>query len=247
MTCGFAGSHRTFAQIRTTRWDPVTPQMSMLHFAREVLCATAFLAAASTGNSQVVLLGNYPSNGSPGTAIAADGTRAAEVFTMPAAAYNVNSVTVPLTDFYGSPELVSLGFYTDGGSGPGSLVGSLLTQPAGSGYNGSPLTDYTFTAGSTVTLAANTTYWMVLGVPAGFVGWGWSNSLGTGLATFDHQYASGNNGATYGIDQSINFAYQINASAIPEPSTYAAMAAAASLAFAAWRRRRVRGSAPVST
>lgn len=213
--------------------------MSSLRFVRVLVCIGAFLVAVLFADAQVVLLGNMPSNGSVGTAVNSGGAdRFAAVFTMPATSYTVDSVVVTLSGFFGSPEVVTLGFYTDGGATPGSLVGGTLTQPAGSGSDSSSATNYTFTTGSTVPLSANTKYWMVLSVPTGMVGWSWSNSDPSGPASFDGYYLSSNSGASFVHDTSAaRFALQINASAIPEPSTYATIAAGCALALAVWRRR----------
>jgi|ERR1017187_7287082 hypothetical protein len=201
----------------------------------------AFIAACIplVAHAQAILLGTLPMTGA-GNSTMTPGDRFAFSFTTPATAYTLNNVIVPLFGYDPTGDTVLLGFYTDTGV-PGTLVGSLLTNPAG---QGAVTSDYTFTPASTITFSPNTTYWMVFGVDAGTVYFQQSSLTGTtpiGDATFGNFKLTGNSGANwfdYTATMGGQFEFQINATAVPEPSTYAALTSAAVLVFAAYRRRQ---------
>lgn len=128
-------------------------------------------------------------------------------------------------------------------TGPNDELSSFyLTGTANPSTAGS----YTFTAASQV-LAANTTYWIVAGVSSGAGSYRWNASTAAGFyetafTTQPDAFAASNDGGTswsVSTGASSNpYLFSVSAVAVPEPSTYAALAGVAALGLALWRRRR---------
>lgn len=180
--------------------------------------------------------------------------------------YTLSSVAL-LLNGTGSVGGLTLLATTALGTDPGT-PGSSLATFTGSGTLGATPTVFTFNAGSSATLTANTTYYLYLGFDsASSVNWirtsiasaGGAGSgsgtvsggttlnptFGTLAATDTVSFRSfqSNSGGVTIVDQSqSNFAgFSITASAvsaIPEPSTYAALGGAAALVVALIVRRR---------
>jgi PEP-CTERM motif len=157
--------------------------------------------------------------------------------------FTLDSVSLMLYQSAGTIVDFTVTVRSDDSAIPGSLLGTL----AG---NASPTADfmgqqYTYTA-SGVTLAADTTYWITWGftdpVDAGatFIGTPVQDTAATGQWTLGANRASFDAGATWPSEANGSFPLQISiqATAIPEPGTYAAMLGVAALGLTAWRRRR---------
>jgi hypothetical protein len=192
-------------------------------------------------NAQVILIGNYPSTDGAGSTIDTVNKKAL-VFTTPnnGTSYDINSVVLRLANYTAatSPN-PAIGFYTDGGTAPGTLVGNLLTDaPLG----GSTLAaDYTFLPSGSLTLSANTTYWLLIDAEGGSF-----QSRSTTTALHSDVGSTGSfmrfpvSGAW--ASSSVFNALTVNATAVPEPVHYTLGGAVALLAFAGYRRYQASAS-----
>lgn len=134
--------------------------------------AATTLIACYTANA--IDLSNNLTNATFSTEQAATTRPLAASFTTASSSRVLNHVTLLLSAGAGSACRVAI--YTDSGMQPGTQVG-LLTSPAT--FN-TVLTPTTFTT-SGFSLAANTTYWLVLTPLSGSFQWGWSAvETGTG-------------------------------------------------------------------
>lgn len=165
-----------------------------------------------------------------------------------AASFTLNSITLRMKDAtvdntFAAGFRVSL--YTNGvDNKPGTEIANYSAVDFGTGE---PVTagDYAYAFGAT--LAANTTYWTVVSVQA-------SQPLGiynanllisnvetdAGSTWVLNKYTTSNDaGASWGFASTGGLMMSINVtpSAIPEPSTYAALAGLVVLGLAVWRRR----------
>jgi hypothetical protein len=144
----------------------------------------------------------------------------------------------------GSPGSMVVGLYSTfnaaSGSSPTGLVSNLTLS------SGNPATAGSAVFSATATLAASTTYYVMLAAPTATTTGNYFtyrtaaniNEDSGGLAGWmigDVGYASLNGGAW--IDGG-GGQYSIGATAIPEPSTYAALAGLGALGLAFWRRRQ---------
>lgn len=124
-----------------------------------------FLAARTTAT----VLSDNLSSITAGTEIADVTHRITGSFTTDASPHTLNSITLLLANT--SAGTTALDLNANGGLEPGALVAT-LTSPAG--YSATPAATI-FTA-SGVTLAANTTYWIVLRPISGQFEWAWTAS-----------------------------------------------------------------------
>src|SRR5438552_8932827 len=148
-----------------------------------ILTLTA-LCLACISTRAAVLIGNYPP---PDDSIPEDIItgffQIAAGFTVPSTGYTVDDVVLRLGNYdTTSGTAAAVGFYTDNGGVPGSLVGSLLNAPSSSS---TAIGDFTFTPSGTVTLSANTSYWLLVDASNGSYQW-WapsSHQIPSGAAT----------------------------------------------------------------
>lgn len=205
------------------------------------------LAAYNTTDTGTTTGINYsPGNGT--TTFPGYGSKAVS-FTMGSTAYTVDSVVLRLTDVGASgtdAPTVSIYQANGGGTAPSAtLIGSFINPT----FTSTASTNYTFNASGLITLAAGTTYFLTVqqlittGPDYGFI---WDNGGGTantntiptgtgatnGVATF-----GGGPAATAINSSSSRFNwYQLNGTAIPEPS--AALLALGGIALVTRRNRR---------
>ena len=116
---------------------------------------------------------------------------------------------------------------------PGSSLGSFTTETPSSG-------DRSYSPTGTITLAPNTTYWLVAGYPVNdVVYWTYTTDVsqtgGSGWSIGDDSYTFNDpNWEVLGDDVPVLLG--VNATPVPEPSTYAMIAGFSLVGFAGWRR-----------
>lgn len=186
------------------------------------------LSGASPGNTSTM---NDNSEGSYNLANAGS-------FTTGSTGTLLSSITLGLLG--GSGTGFSVGLYSNSSNTPGTLLETLTgeTAPTAAG-------NYTYTSGGSTVLNANTTYWWVASVPSD------SNSVqfnldysnaGPEIAQAGWSYGSNsqqqNAGAWNSYDSPTLKFSVTTGSAIPEPSTYAALFGLSALGLAAYRRKQ---------
>jgi hypothetical protein len=201
-----------------------------------------FPALALSTHAQVVL-----SNLSASTFASAQVTATnhlAQAFTTSSSSFQVDSVTLRTNSAINTGGNFFVQIVT-GATAPLDDLGSggfahTLTGTDNPAANGT----HTFLANSLI-LQANTTYWLRLGVSSGTGNYRWffpsSTTFETSVWSIGTVANSTSSGASWTLQPSFNpYMFSISASAIPEPSTYAALAGLGALGLAIWRRRRVK-------
>jgi hypothetical protein len=202
------------------------------------LCPALVVLASllSAGESQAaVLIGNLPASVAGNSVVSSTQTLAVS-FRTPSVAYAVDSVILSLATYATTAgDAAVVGFYTDNSGIPGTLVTSLLTNPASSS---TAAASFTFTAPTGgISLSADTTYWLQVARSAGNFRWNvGTGATPSGLATFG-EFKWRNSLGNWNTSASANL-FSIEATAVPEPEEYAAAAAAGLLGFGLWRRAR---------
>ena len=130
---------------------------------------------------------------SGGTEAVTGTTVAAASFTTDGSAYDLTDVQLLLMAS-NTTSRATVSLDTDAGLRPGTLVGT-LTSPASDTTEA--LSDTTFTS-TGISLAANTTYWVVLSAPSGTIDWSFAgDDTGTGIGFTDTWAESTDSGSTY--------------------------------------------------
>lgn len=221
----------------------------------------AALALASTGQlgaqTAVSNLGQTFSGSSAfvGNNSSDDLDRVFSFTTGASASFNFSSVTFKFGNATGSPTGLTVGLYsgfdrtTSNSDGATGLIASLSLT------SGNPLVAGNSVFSGSTSLLASTTYYIKLSKGAEPAG----NMYLLPLASSHNEDGGGLAGWTIGNEHAYNMVnfqtgsltqwgldgstaqFSIQASAIPEPSTYAAIAGAVMLGFAAWHRRRPLG------
>lgn len=186
--------------------------------AAALAAITLSLLNARESRAEVVF-SNFPDSGAATEGSVFGPDRLKDIrFSVGAAAYTLDSVEAFLTGNGGS---ATLSLFSDNGAGvPGSLLTTIATQTvSGAGV-------VAFVPGSTFTLAAGTTYHLVMGGGADIT---WNQNLnntpasarnGSGFSNYGTTF-SFDNGATWPVSN-VNSQVQINASAVvPEAGTLA--------------------------
>ena len=192
---------------------------------RLLAISCALGVALSRQASGGVIVGNLPAGASefPGPDIG-DGTNAfasfeAVKFTMGGTSAVLDNVVLRIKTNFNGTTLPSIEIRNDAGTAPGTTVLFSIdgTTPLPSGLN-TTVQSYTLTATSTFTLAANTSYWMVVRARPGSFEWWASNPsitpTGT-LATFNPPYKETFDGTTWKDTPSFfgSLSFQINSPA----------------------------------
>jgi hypothetical protein len=201
-----------------------------------VAAATVALALGSFDAHAVVLVSNLDQPTQAMTLIPTDAGWAAQSFVTDGSGYALLSVDVLLGKLVVQPSLTAE-LHAGGITSVGALLATFgaFTVPAGSP------TAVTLATTLPVALAANTTYWVVLGT-AGVGSFGWSYAKGggtTGAGSLGNYAYSSNAGASWGSFNSDDpYQIRVNVSAVPEPSAFALWAGGlAALGFVGRRRR----------
>jgi hypothetical protein len=206
------------------------------------IAAFAFISAPTVKAELVLDTGSFSSFDN---SFVGNGRWVAQGFTTSAGLWDLNSVTLVVQNVFGSVNF-NVAIYGDSVSNtPGSLIATLSGNP-------SPAADtagnYTYSPVGTLSLTGSTSYWIVAStVPDN--GGGYyvyqtsfgSTPVGAWSIPSDGIDTSLDGGVTWGRAEEVpvNWAVSINATPVPEPSTYALLVlAVAALGFHAWRRRR---------
>jgi hypothetical protein len=216
-----------------------------------VAVAMGSLSAVPHTSAQV-FLGNMPAANDAGTpSLLTDVRFKAVGFTTPAGLpYNIDSVTVRLNN-YTAADNPFVGFYTDAGGEPSNdtgnptvgLVGSWLTDAA---PNAGTAGNFTFVPAGTITLAANTTYWLVVGGEAAGTSFNWLNSNpsvaptsteGTTFVGYRGMVPNDPDPPVWAVSAFFN-PMEIQATPVPEPQHYALAAGLGLMGFGVLRRYR---------
>lgn len=176
--------------------------------------------------------------------ISSPGELAAQRFTTAASGpLTLELVSLSLTNTSGAwTPLVHI--VADESGTPGTTLLGTLSSDSGVLPNGS---SGMFSFSGSVSLAASTSYWVTFDANDAaqvYVSYqnGSSGGVGTWLTTADYDSAGYFDGIWYGagsLGDPMSMTIYATASAIPEPSTYAALAGLGSLGLALWRRRSV--------
>ena len=155
----------------------------------------------------------------------------------------MDSVILTLSLYNTATDVARVGFFLEGASNftPGAQVGSFLTAPSSSS---DAQANFTFLPSGSLTLQANTKYWLLVDRGAGEFRWTGSSSAVTPsgtAATFDYFRFSNTIGSPSYQNSSLINAFRINGTqvtAVPEPGTL--LPAALLVMGALLRRRRPR-------
>lgn len=220
---------------------------------RTGLLTLTLLAASSAPANALEIFGN-PGLGNAGRNLGNDYDKLAQGFTMGSTSYSLSSLDIGLR--FGSPVPTTsemlIRLFTDSAGNPGSLIGSFNTASPTPAFVASNNNVYRLNYSGTLTLAANTTYWVVVETTPTSPLFDWYYASGGPTNTPTVQNGSGVSyagtravvaGTTPWTNIGGSFSglrYSINV--VPEPSTYA-LGLAGTLVMGTIARRRNRKTA----
>lgn len=195
-----------------------------------------------------IIFGNLPNTGDGAQSGISNTSGKAIGFTMAGNSYDLTSVTLRLNSVgQTANDVPVVRIYTSSGTAPSVSLGT-LTNPT---FNPSGTANYVFTPATSITLAANTSYFLTVHQAVSAspdIGFNWlagsPSTLPTsvaGIATSPTAVFGFNTNPTTWTSASSTYNwFQIDGtlSAVPEPGTYAAITGAAALAACGIRRRR---------
>lgn len=197
-------------------------------FARVSAFFMLGLLAASLvcpGNAEAdLIIGNLPATPAADNSASAGLNNLnlkAILFTMGAADFSASDVTLRLQSYNLAGEaVVEIHAFTGSTTTVGTtLLGFTAPAPGGSG-----VAEYTFNASSSLTLQANTSYWLVVGgIVSGSFDWRATTTAldpYLGPATYNSGLSTSNGGSSWNASAARNY-FQLNGTPIPEPSALA--------------------------
>ena len=203
------------------------------------MVATLCLGTVLIGASVVSNLANSSSGN---VLIGADGIEYAQAFNTGnvAGGYDLQFIVVSMNDVSGTPASLEVALFSDNSGLPGNEL-ALLSGSVSPGTPG----EYTYTPDTTFTLNSDTTYHTVLRAPGSglddFFRWRATNDFSeTGAPGWSlaNQFSTSNdNGANWNSFPTLALLMEVNASPIPEPSTYAVLCGILALCLVMFRRR----------
>lgn len=211
--------------------------MKVISFLR-LFGITAGLVQLVSVAQSAVIISNIGTTGTGNVALGASTT--AEIgygFTMGDTAFSLDSVSLRLEKLEAGTD-PNVRIYSDSSSAPGTLIASFsalsLTLNTEETATVTPL--------SSVTLQANTAYWIVLERDGGANATWYRGSEPSGdHATHLGRQLSTDDGASWSglsTGSTSRLGIEIVASAVPEPEEVALVSGLGLVAFAVWRRRR---------
>lgn len=206
----------------------------MFYPLRRSVLAVFLLGTVTAAMADETLLSNLPSNDG-GQGLVSSGTLRAVSFTTASTPFYVTTATMRLSNYISSTDTALLSFRLDDGGAPSDTLYALLIAPV-SASNAAG--NFVFTTESAITLAGNTTYWMVIAAGSAVETFSWERSEAvvtpTGIATFGVQAISDNAGADWSEGANGPHSFAING--VPEPTT--AVLCGLGLAGVLFSRRR---------
>jgi hypothetical protein len=196
----------------------------LVRITRSGLPLFAALFLAGTAGLEADTISSNLSETSAGTETASGSTWLTASFGTGSSSAALEAVTLLLSNSTSGAAEVDL--YSDGLLAPGSPIAQ-LTSPA---TYSTALTDTSFSA-SGITLAANTTYWIVLKASAGAFDWSWTDdNTGTGIGYQGTWGTSSNAGGTWFTYTAFPTQFSVTTSdstvaTAPEPDTWMLSAA----------------------
>ncbi len=161
--------------------------------------------------------------------------------------YQLSDVQILANVPVGSSVVPEVQLESDSGGLPSGTALFTFDNPAS--FNEVGVQTYTFTAGSTFTLNANTTYWLVGRQPPNNLGENWAWEYAEGVppasgagATGGQSYLTSNSGANWGVvigsKGLIYEQYQVDGTpSVPEPSNLMLLVMGTTAAAVGWRGR----------
>lgn len=205
----------------------------MLNHLRRYVPALLLLMTVSAAVADETLLSNLPSNDG-GHGLVSSGTLRAVSFTTASTPFSVTSATMRLSEYNSTTDTALLSFRLDDGGVPSNTIYASLIAP---GSASDAAGNFVFTTESAITLAGNTTYWMVIAAASTVETFRWNRSnpvvVPTGIATFGVQAIRDEEG-TWSEGESGPHSFAING--VPEPTT--ALLCGLGLAGLVFSRRR---------
>ena len=190
----------------------------MLHPLRRFALAVVLLGTVPAAWADETLLSNLPPLDDDAQGIVSSGTLRAVSFTTASTPFYVTTATLRLVNYISTTDTALLSLRLDDGGAPSDSIYALLIAPVSASNT---VNNFVFTTTSAVTLAGNTTYWLVIAATSNTETFSWTRPedpvTPTGIATFGVQAISEDSGAEWSDGGSGPHSFAING--VPEPST----------------------------
>lgn len=198
------------------------------------------LTVAPWLQAQETLLSNL-NNENGGYGYVTSSTLRAVSFTTSGTTFNITSATMRLTGYTTPDDTALLTFRVDNDGAPSDTAFATLQAPSSSDDG---FSNFVFTATSTITLQADTLYWMVIASPNASPDFAWVRSdpvvTPTGIFTFGMQAISYNSGTNWQEGANGPHTFSIQGSAVPEPAAVLLLILGLTVFFITRKRGRLR-------